>query len=135
MKAAEFFSKTYLFDPTPTTESRLTLPLIVLFGVLLLLAIVSRFVKGRWRNVSNRYYVAFLTIGIMGFLYIFARIEGLPWLGSRFAIFLVGLSFAIWITINSIWLIRFVPKRVKEESIESKYEKYLPKPKKGNRKK
>lgn len=130
MTLQHFFSKQYLFDPTPTAESRLYLLLMILFGAMILFSIFLSFQNREVKKITKRYFYAFLTCGILGYVYLFSRYETLPWLGSRFFLSLVGLTALVWITWNSVWLIRFWPKYTKVKKTEEKFEKYLPKPRK-----
>jgi len=130
MTATEFFSKNYLFNPNTPGESRIYIPLIILFGSLILFAVLSKLVRNHEaRKISGKYFVSFLTIGILGFFYLFFRYEELPYLGSRLFLLLILLTLFVWIAVNSIWAVRFIPKYREQKKIEERYEKYLPKQK------
>ena len=129
MQFKDFFTKEYLLDPTPPQESKLYIPLIILFSFLILLAIGILFTKKDIRKIANKYFYAFLISGISGLIYLFSRYEGLPIFGSRFFLIVVFLILLIWMIINVIWMIRRLPNHFKTKKREEKYLKYLPKQK------
>lgn len=131
MTITEFFSKDYLFNSNTPSESRLYIPLIALFGMLIVFAIFAKLARNQeLKKVSGRYFISFLTIGILGFLYLFFKYEELPYLGSRFFLILLFLALFISVGFNSIWTFRYVPKHREQKKIEARYNKYLPKQKK-----
>jgi len=135
MTLTEFFSKAYLFDPYTTRESRLYLPLLILFGFLIVFALLIKFVpKFKFKKLIDRYFTCFLTAGILGFIYLFCRYEELPWLGSRFFLLCILAGLFIWIVINTIWSIRYIPRHKRETKTEERYNKYLPKKKQASKK-
>lgn len=82
------------------------------------------------KKVKGKQSVSYLTIGILGFIYLGARYEELPWLGSRLFLALIIFSAIIWLTYLTIWGVKYFNKRAKESIIEDKFNKYLPKQKK-----
>ncbi|MFA4996009.1 MAG: hypothetical protein WC536_02615 [Patescibacteria group bacterium] len=130
MTISEFFSKDYLFNPNTPSESRLYVPLIALFGTLIVFAIITKLVRNvEVKKISERFFLSFLTMGVLGFFYLFFRYEELPYLGSRFFLLLILVVLFVWVLIDAIWTLRFMPKYKKEKKIEERYEKYLPKKK------
>ena len=132
MPLDQLFSKDYLLNPTPTYQSKLYIPLLITFGLLLILAILTRFLKEEYKVIFNKYYYAFLTVSICGFIYLFARYEGLAWLGSRLTLLLIVSVLLLWVVYNTISTILYIPKLKKTLEVENRYEKYLPKPKRKN---
>lgn len=128
MTLSEIFSKDYLFNPNPPYQSNLYLPLSIFFGFLLILAILTRFMKPEYKRLVNRYYYCFITAGILGYVYLFARYEGLSWLGSRFTLLFVISTLIIWLLYNTISIILYVPKYKKAKDTLKIFEQYLPKP-------
>jgi UDP-N-acetylmuramyl pentapeptide phosphotransferase/UDP-N-acetylglucosamine-1-phosphate transferase len=126
MSLAYIFSTNYLFDSTPPTESRLTLPLMILFGALILLAALVKVNKKLDNKIKKKQFYAYLITGILGWTYLFGRVEALPWLGSRFYLALIVLMLFIWITYIVIWMIVNTPKQKKAKNTEEIYRKYLP---------
>lgn len=132
MTVQEFFSADYLFNPSTPRESRLYIPLIILFGLLLVFCILIKIVRNlKFKKLADRYFTSFLTIGILGFIYLFCRYEQLPWLGTRFFLLLILSVLFVWTVINLIWALRYIPKYKKEINISERYNKYLPKKKTG----
>lgn len=124
------FSQKYLFNPLPTTESRLYVPLLILFALCLIGSLLIKLSEKLNRKVKNRFFYALLTPGIAGFIYLFSRHESLPWLGSRFILALTLTTLIIWNLVLIIWAVRYMPK-IKQVKIEQEYfDKYLPRAKK-----
>jgi hypothetical protein len=126
MTFADFFSKKFLFDPAPTYESNLYIPLLIVLGLMIVFALLTKIVKDRARVVADKYFLPFLTSGILGFVYLFARYESLPYLGSRLFLVLIFTTFIIWNFIVSIKLVVFIPEYNKNQKTEEIYQKYLP---------
>ena len=121
------FSKSYLFDPTPPSESRLYLYLIVFFGVLILLALLNIFSKSLDKKIRKKQIYCYLTTGTLGLIYLFGRHEELSWIGSRLTLSIILLGFFIWITYITVFSIRYLPKKNTNEKAQKRFEKYLPK--------
>jgi hypothetical protein len=109
------------------------LPLLIFFGVLILFSIGSRFLKGDLKRFSTGYYYSFLTSGILGYIYVFGRYEGLAWIGSRFFLLLIFIIFSLWLLVDAILLIFQLPAYAEEKEKENRYSKYLPKAKKAGK--
>ena len=129
MDLLTFFSKKYLFDASPTPESKLYLPLLILFGLMVVLAVLISFQKKSVKRIVGKFFVPLLSSGVLGLIYLFARHESLPYLSSRFFLFLIMCMFVIWIAILLIWTLKFIPKHMSSKKIEDRYNKYLPKAK------
>jgi uncharacterized membrane protein len=126
MTFKDVFTKSYLLDPTPSPESRLYVPLLVLFLILIILAIVVKVLPLRYDQMAKRYSATFLTSGAIGLLHLFGRYETLPWLGSRLVLLLVLSVFIIWMLINIVWALKSIPKHTKDLKKQDRYLKYLP---------
>ncbi len=102
--------------------------LLVVFSLFILLGTtISLFAPKKFKDVFTKYVPPFLTVGILGVIYVFARYEGLPGLGTNFFLLLLCVSFVIWVIIVSVWAFRFLPKHIKTQKTEERYKKYLPK--------
>lgn len=131
MPIKEYFSLSYLLDPIPPQESKLYIPLLIMFSLLVVLSILISFVKqGQYIKFIKKFFYPFLTCGVLGLLYLFSRYEGLPVLGSRFFLLVVMLIFLIWIFYNLIWIILNYSKFKNIKTCEDRYKEYLPKNKK-----
>jgi len=134
MTLNEIFNPEYLFNPTPPQETKLYLPLLIVFGACILFAVASKFAKPRVKKYINRFFYTLLICGISGLIYLFSRYEGLPWLGSRLFLILIMAVLAIWLSIDMITLIISMPKHLSAEHSQDRYNRYLPKPKKASKK-
>ena len=128
MTISQFFSKASLLDPTPARETKSLIPLLVFFSLVMLCGIVLKIVKTRkpaLRRFSNMFWIS----GLLGLIYVFGRYESLPWLGSGISLLIIVILLVAWTALNLIWTVRNVPKVLKEQQVEERYNKYLPKPK------
>jgi len=130
MSLEYIFSQKYLFHPVPTTESRLYVPLLILFALCLIGSLLIRLPEKLNKKVKNRFFYALLVPGIAGFIYLFSRYETLPWLGSRFVLALVLATVIIWNLVLIIWTIRYIPEIKMKKIEEENFYKYLPQAKK-----
>jgi len=129
MTLAEIFSRQYLFDPIPSADNKYFWYQLAFFSLLIVGAIVIILLKKIDRKIRLNQFYAYLTCGILGMIYIFARHEKLPWLSSYFYISLVVTTLIIWIIILTIWIFRYSLKLKKQKIYHERYEKYLPKKK------
>ena len=123
------FSQKYLFNPLPTAESRLYVPLLILFALCLIGALLIKLPEKLNKKVKNRFFYALLVPGIAGLIYLFARHESLPWLGSRFILALIMATIIIWNLVLIIWSAKYVPSVKKAKVEQEEFDKYLPKKK------
>jgi hypothetical protein len=129
MSLEYIFSQKYLFNPLPTAESRLYIPLLVLFALCIIGALLMKLPEKLNKKVKNRFFYALFSPGIAGFIYLFSRHESLPWLGSRFILALILATLIIWNLVLIIWAVRYIP-RIKKVKIEKEeFDKYLPRAK------
>lgn len=118
--------KELLFSPIPSSEGVKYLPLLIAFGIIILLAIGSRLIKGTFSKLAIRYFTPFLTVGILGYINLFARYETLPWLGSGIVLLIVFLIFILTIIINTVWAVKNIPVMIRENKTKERFNKYLP---------
>lgn len=129
MTFTDIFKPEYLFDPTPPQQSKLYLSLLIIFSVLVVLAVLSKFAGKEIKKITNRFFYTFLIGGVLGLIYLFSRYEGLPWLGSRFFLMLIVTMIVIWLAVDLITILIYLKVHSSEEENEKKYRQYLPKPK------
>jgi len=121
---------TYWFDPRPTIQSHLYIPLTIVFGVLVIAGLaIALLLQGELKKLWHRFFPALLIPGIIGFVYLFGRYEQLPYLASRFTLALILLSFFVWTFILLLWSAKNVPGYIKNKQTEENFNKYLPKKK------
>jgi hypothetical protein len=131
-----FFSPGRLFNlkPAPLSSSFL-IALSVIFGLLVLAAIVIKVLQNKNKfdqlvtGLLNRYFRSFLTMGLLGVVYIWFRIERVMVLSGRFWL-------VIWLVGLIIWLIPIIkhqkdsiPQIRSDRTDRKNFEKYLPKKK------
>lgn len=92
-------------------------------------AILIRFSK-QDNKIKARQFYGYITGGILGLIYLFARHEGLPYLSARIVLLVVVAGLLTWFIYLAIWMARYIPKKREEEEKEEKFKKYLPKSKK-----
>ena len=129
MTLATFFSKSYLFDPNPSVSSKLYIPLLAVFGLMIVLAIVVVLQKSEVKKIVGGFFTPLLSTGVLGLIYLFARYEGLAYLSSRFFLVLIATMFIVWEVILLVKTIQFIPKHLDSKKTEDRYKKYLPKAK------
>jgi hypothetical protein len=83
--------------------------------------------KSDFRKVWVKYATPFTLIGVLGWIYLFATHELLPWLSTRLTLLLIMSVFLLWILFLLGWSAKRVPKMIKEKKTEEKFSKYLPK--------
>lgn len=131
MSLKEFFSSEYLFK-TPTYHSKLYIPLIVIFALMIIFAILFKLLakKSKASFAADILLKPFITGALLGYLYLFARYESLPWLSTRFFLLLILVVTLAWAFSLLIIAALAFPKVVKERTAEERYRKYLPKKRK-----
>lgn len=131
MSLATIFSQHFLFTVPTNGFSVLFIAYVIIFAFLILGATaILTFVKGADRKIYRKYVPPFYIFGILGFLHLAARYEGLAWLSTRFTLIFILATLIIWVAIIFIKMMRNMPKVSKERRAEEKFKKYLPKKKK-----
>ena len=123
------FSKNFLFASNLETTNQLTIPLLVIFGLMIVLAVVIAMQKAETKKIVGGFFIPFVSAGVLGLIYLFSRYESLPYFSSRFFLVLTVTMFIIWNTVLLFKAIKFVPKHISHKKVEDRYQKYLPKPK------
>ena len=134
---SNFFTKNYLFDSNPSYPFKLLLPLLIFYGLIFLLGLFipiwinykyKKFLP--YKNVSYKIQTVLLSFSIIGGILLFFRFEEIPYLSSRVLVYLLFLSFIIWL----IFFIKYLKKQFKKDlyKFQSKVKqlKYLNLPKK-----
>ncbi len=130
MSLEELFSQKYLFDSTPSTNNQYFWHLFAFFAALVVIAILIRLIKSWDKKVRVIQSNCFITCGLLGLVYLFARHEGLPWLASRFFLALDLTALFIWILAITIWMAKYNKKLDAKKILDDRYTKYLPQKKK-----
>jgi len=112
-------------------------PLAILFGVMLILAIYLKVVYGiyakkkpYYNELGDRLFNWLATVSILGFLYIFFRYEGIMYLSARILLFALIIIFIYWG--YTIWKFYRDEWKMKKAKFHVNKEKkhYMPKRKK-----
>jgi len=130
MDFTTIFSKNFLFDPNPPVKTPLYLPLLIAFGLFIIISVLIALQKEENKKITGRFFLPFITSGIVGLIALFARYESLPYLSTRFFLLIIIAGFAVWTLVLFVQLIKFVPKHLNSKKTEDRYNKYLPKTKK-----
>lgn len=125
----KLFQTSYLFEVTPNQEG-LYKYLIFVFGALILAGLILIFKTKKQDKIWKKYFAKiinlYLVTGFIGLVLIFFRFEGIPYLGSRLFLLLLGLIAIIWL-INIIWYrYKILPKKILDNEKEKIFNKYLP---------
>lgn len=128
MDFSKIFTAKYLLASAPN-ESGLLLYFLIIFTAMVVVAILVQFSK-QDRKIKARQFYGYLTGGILGLIYVFARHEGLPYLSARIVLLVIIGGMLVWLLYLAIWMGKYVPSQNKKKSIEDRYNKYLPKSKK-----
>lgn len=122
-----------IFETTPESQG-LYQYLAVIFGLIILATVIlifqARNKKPIFRNFYNQIVNLFLFTGITGEILIFCRWQGIPYLGSRLMLYILGLVFIIWGGYILWFRISVFPGKIKQLKEKEKFEKYLPKKRK-----
>ena len=126
-----FFNPRHIFSIRPEAmQPRAVQTLLLIFGLLIAASIVSR-VLARGKDKLNakgyqRLAQLFLTIGIVGYVYVFFAWQGAALLGSRFWLLILAAVTIAWLVFIIKYLIKEAPQRRQEIERKRQIEKYIP---------
>ena len=127
-----FFNPGHIFSLRPPVMStRALIILAVVFGLMVLVGIISRGMVRRTKDglrikAFRRLTAAGLTMGIIGYVYLFFAAEGVTLLSARFFLILIGLITTVWFAfILRYWVIA-LPRARAEIDQQRQFKKYLP---------
>ncbi|HRY60176.1 MAG TPA: hypothetical protein P5096_02255 [Patescibacteria group bacterium] len=125
-----FFAPAYLFNTMPGYDMKLAQPFVALFGIMVILALVSFIMSRKFRKKPVKHiwilvYNWFSYVGLVGLFLLFCRYEGVAYLSMRFLLFLWLVFFVLW-GFYILWF-RLKPykKIVKEAKEKDRKDKYL----------
>lgn len=130
MNYSKVFSKAYIFNSTPSPESKLYPILLAVFGAMVLFGALILLISRKEKTLLRRFVTPALTCGILGLIHVFGRYESLPFLATRYYLLSVIAIFIVWVAVIGIKVLRKLPTHKKMQKIELRYNKYLPKSKK-----
>lgn len=126
----KLWDKIYLFGPNPPDLARSDLIFFWVSLVFVVAAIISKIIVFRTapgspkRMLWSRIFHLFLTIGILVLLWVGARFENIPWLGTHvvvLSLFLIGLVWLVFIMRYYLVEGRSRQSMWEEEKIKQKY--------------
>lgn len=119
-----------IFEVTPTSDGHYVY-LAIIFAVFLLISIVlgfaSRRVQKDFKKVYTKSAFLFLVTGLLGLFSIAMRFEAIPYLGSRFFLYVLALIDIIWIMNIARYRFITIPQKLKKNQNKEKFNQYLPK--------
>lgn len=130
MNYSKVFSKAYIFDSTPSPESKFYPILLAVFGAMVLFGVLVLLISRKEKTLLKKFVLPTLTCGVLGLIHVFGRYESLPFLATRYYLLSVAGIFIVWVAIIGVKVLRKLPTHKKMEKIELRYNKYLPKSKK-----
>ena len=105
---------------------------LVAFSLLFVVGLaIIMLTRGDFRKIAIKYATPLLLTSILGWIYLFATAQQLPWLSVRLVLLLIVSIFLVWILILLTWSARHIPKMVRAKKVEEKFNKYLPKAKRN----
>lgn len=132
MNLSYLTESSYWLGTNTDLEGNFYIAYLVVFSVLFILAMaIIFFSRGELRRVWTKYSTPLLFSSILGWIYLFAVHEQLPWLSVRLTLLIVTAGPLIWILILLFWSAKQVPKIIKTRQVEEKFKQYLPKVKKN----
>jgi len=130
----KLFRADYIFELNPVATG-LYLYFSIIFGILILLAVVFFFVSRRknkiYHTLQRRAFIFFTAIGIIGLLLTFFRFEQISYLGSRLMFLVLMVVFVLWGGWIGFYIFFVLPKEKQKNFKKQKFIKYLPRQKGG----
>ena len=128
----------YFFNPRhilslapPAMSDRAIAILVAAFTILTIAGIVSKISSQKihdglmikaYRKLSN----AFITIGVLGYIYVFFAWQGVRLFSSRLILLILAAVFAVWLWFIIKYLVFDIPKSRSQIQKKKEFEKYLP---------
>lgn len=125
-----FFNPSHLFSlRPPAMQLRVIIILAVIFGVFVVLGIIFNFLKTkdslRIKGYKRLFYL-FLTMGVLGYVYLFFAWQGAALLSARFWLLIWLIATLVWLGFILKYLVIEAPKKRKEIDRKRDFEKYIP---------
>lgn len=131
---SKVFKYDYIFEYIPSWNPRISVINFYIFGGIIFLGIIfvileRTLFKKRyfWQKLSLKLTPLCYTIGTIGVILIFFRYQAIPFLSSRFLVYILILVTIIWIALITKYFIRNYPSEIKDYNIKNRIKRYLPK--------
>lgn len=132
----KLFDLKYIFDSNPGFNFKFTIPALIIFGLMMAAAIILswRIKQKRLEKVKIGLIRLLATTGVFGLLLLFFRNQGIMFFSTRILWIILFLVFLFWLVRISWYILRVMPKEVRQEQKKNEFEKYLPRIKRGSSK-
>ena len=127
-----FFNPSHLFLMRPgAMQARAIIILAIIFGLMIVLGFVSLTLSKKNKDILKvkslkKFFNAFLTMGIIGYVYVVFAWQGIALLAARFWILIIFLVLIVWIFFIAKHLFNKVPELRSEIDKKRDFEKYIP---------
>lgn len=127
-----FFNPSHFFSLRPAAmQNRAVIILAVTFGLFVIFGIISYFKKnqaknGLWTQAWQRLFHLFLTLGILGLVYVFFAAQGVTLLAARFWLLIIFLITLVWLGFVAKYMFFDIPKKQKTLEKKQNFDKYIP---------
>jgi hypothetical protein len=127
-----FFNPRHLFSlRPPAMQLRAVIILAIVFGLFIILGIVSKIIAiktkdGLKAKAWRRGWYLGITMGIIGFVYLFFAWQGVALLAGRFWLIAWLIAAVVWFSFIIKYLFLEVPKLRKNIQHKREFEKYIP---------
>lgn len=128
----------YFFNPShlltlrpPAMQGRALIILGVAFGILIIIGVISKMMAKKTNDGLKmkgweRLFHLFLTIGILGFVYLAFAWQGVILLAGRFWLIILEIIAIVWLAFIGKYMYLEVPKLRKKINKERNFDKYIP---------
>ena len=129
---AYFFNPAHLFNLRPAAmQPRAIIILAVVFGLIIIAGIISKLIENKTKDglkikAYRRIFNLGLTMGILGYVYLFFAWQGVTLLGARFLLLVWLLVLLFWFGFILKYLLLNVPRLRRDIDSRRSFEKYLP---------
>ena len=127
-----FFNPAHLFTLRPgVMRLRAIIILAVIFGVMITAGIIIKLIRPKIKDglklkAYRRLFHLFLTMGIIGLVYLFFAWQGVALLAGRFWLIIMLVVVIIWLGFIAKYLFLEIPKLRKSINQKRDFEKYIP---------
>ena len=128
---AYFFNPAHLFTVRPNAmNTRAIIILAVIFSILIIAGVVSKVLAKTNDSLKakgyTRFFYLFLSMGLIGYLYLFFAWQGAVLLSARFWLLILLIFALTWAGFIIKYLAKDAPKQREEINKKRQFEKYIP---------
>jgi hypothetical protein len=130
---SKIYDVKYILAQQPSYEMKFLVPMLVVYTVFLIFGALSFILFKKKDKVYSYFYNEllkyFFVIGSVGLLFLFFRLEELPFLSMRLWFLVIGIVAIIWGIKILIYRLIILPKEIASLSKFKEFKKYLPRKK------